>query len=106
LVGVRRWVGPAAGLLAGVVVTLTPVGALMFRFNNPDALLVLLRTAAMYATLRATESGSTRWLMLAGALIGTVFLAKMLQAFVIVPAVLFVYLIAVRPRLLQRVKQL
>jgi len=105
-VGVRRWFGPAAGLLAGAVVMLTPVAALMFRFNNPDALLVLLLTAAMYATLRATESGSTRWLMLAAALIGTGFLAKMLQAFVIVPVVLFVYLIAGRPRLLQRVKQL
>src|SRR5438067_1277131 len=105
-VAVRRWFGPAAGLLAGAVVMLTPAAALMFRFNNPDALLVLLLTAAMYATLRATESGSTRWLMLGAALIGTGFLAKMLQAFVIVPVVVLVYLIAGRPRLLQRIKQL
>src|SRR5438874_270817 len=105
-VAVRRWFGPAAGIVAGAVVALTPVAALMFRFNNPDALLVLLLTAAMYATLRAAESGSTRWLMLAAALIGTGFLAKMLQAFVIVPVVVLVYVIAGRPRLLQRVKQL
>ena len=39
---VRRWFGPAAGLLAGAVMALTPVAVLMFRFNNPDALLVLL----------------------------------------------------------------
>src|SRR5439155_9642185 len=38
---VKRWFGPAAGLLAGAVLALTPVAALMFRFNNPDALLVL-----------------------------------------------------------------
>src|SRR5437899_1811593 len=80
--------------------------ALMFRYNNPDALLVLLLTGAAYATLRATESGSTRWLVLAAALIGTGFLAKMLQAFVIVPVVIVVYLVAGRPRLLQRIKQL
>ena len=43
---VRRWFGPAAGLIAGLVLALTPVAALMFRFNNPDALLVLLMTAA------------------------------------------------------------
>src|SRR5439155_4134664 len=83
-----------------------PVAALMFRFNNPDALLVLLLTAAAYATLRATESGSTRWLVLAAALIGTGFLAKMLQAFLIVPVVILVYLVAGRPRLLQRLMQL
>ncbi len=105
-IAVRRWFGSAAGIIAGAVVTLTPVAALMFRYNNPDALLVLLLTAAAYATLRATESGSTRWLVLAAALIGTGFLAKMLQAFVIVPVVILVYLIAGRPRLLQRIKQL
>jgi len=95
-VAVRRWFGPAAGIIAGAVVTLTPVAALMFRYNNPDALLVLLLTGAAYATLRATESGSTRWLVLAAALIGTGFLAKMLQAFVIVPVVVVVYLVAGR----------
>ena len=41
---VRRWFGPAAGILAGVAVALTPVAALMFRYNNPDALLTLLMT--------------------------------------------------------------
>ena len=39
---VRRWYGPAAGLLAGAVLALTPVATLMFRFNNPDALLLML----------------------------------------------------------------
>ena len=105
-VAVRRWFGPAAGLIAGAVVALTPVAALMFRYNNPDALLVLLLTAGAYATLRAVETGSTRWLLLAAALIGTGFLAKMLQAFLVIPVVVLVYLVLGRPRLLQRVKQL
>jgi 4-amino-4-deoxy-L-arabinose transferase-like glycosyltransferase len=105
-VAVRRWFGPAAGLLAGVVVALTPVAALMFRFNNPDALLVLLLTAATYATLRGVESGRTGWLLLASSLVGTAFLAKMLQAFVIVPVLFGVYLLAGRPRLARRVWQL
>ena len=52
---VRRWFGPAAGLLAGAVLALTPVATLMFRFNNPDALLVLLLTLAAYAVTRAIE---------------------------------------------------
>ena len=43
---VRRWYGPAAGLIAGAVLALTPVATLMFRFNNPDALLVLLLVPA------------------------------------------------------------
>ncbi len=60
---------------------LTPVATLMFRFNNPDALLVLLLTGAAYATIRAVEAGRTRWLLVAGSLIGFGFITKMLQAF-------------------------
>jgi 4-amino-4-deoxy-L-arabinose transferase-like glycosyltransferase len=104
--GVRRWFGASAALLAGAVVAVTPVAALMFRYNNPDALLVLLVTGGAYATLRAVEDGRTRWLVLAATLIGTAFLAKMLQAFLIVPVVAAVYLWAGRPALWQRIKQL
>src|SRR5438132_13736598 len=103
---VRRWFGPGAGLLAGGIMALTPEAALMFRFNNPDALLVLLLTAATYALLRALESGRTGWLLLTSSLIGTAFLAKMLQAFLIVPVLFGVYLLAGRPQLGRRIWQL
>jgi 4-amino-4-deoxy-L-arabinose transferase-like glycosyltransferase len=103
---VRRWFGPAAGLIAGLALALTPVAALMFRFNNPDALLVLLLTAGAYAVVRALENGRSRWLVLAGALVGFAFLTKMAQAFLVVPAFGLVYLWAGPPRLRRRVGQL
>ncbi|HEV8221529.1 MAG TPA: glycosyltransferase family 39 protein [Streptosporangiaceae bacterium] len=105
-VTVKRWFGPAAGLLAGAVLALTPVAALMFRFNNPDALLVLLLTAAAYGVTRAIESGRTRWSVLAGALIGFGFLTKMLQAFLVLPPYALACLVAGPPRLGKRVVQL
>ena len=75
---------PAAGLIAGAVLALTPVAALMFRFNNPDALLVLLLVAAAYALTRALETRRDRaGSLLAGALVGFAFLTKMLQAFLV-----------------------
>ncbi|HMD26441.1 MAG TPA: glycosyltransferase family 39 protein [Streptosporangiaceae bacterium] len=95
---VRRWFGPPAGLIAGLVLALTPVAALMFRFNNPDALLVLLMTAAAYALVRAIENGRTRWLVFCGVLLGFAFLAKMLQAFLVVPGFAIAYLWAGAPR--------
>ena len=91
---VRRSSGTAAGLLAGAVLAATPVAALMFRYDNPDALLTLLLVAAGYATLRAIEAGRVRWLVLAGTLIGFAFLTKMLQAFLVVPALAAVWLLA------------
>ena len=91
---VRRRAGPAAGLIAGAVLALTPVATLMFRYNNPDALLTLLLVLAAYATARALEVASTRWLILAGTAIGVAFLAKMLQGFLVIPAFAAVYLLA------------
>ncbi|MEU4422737.1 glycosyltransferase family 39 protein [Actinoplanes sp. NPDC024001] len=103
---VRRSFGPAAGLLAGAVSALTPVAVLMFRFNNPDALLVLLMVAGAYATLRAVESGGTRWIVLAGVFVGFGFLTKMLQALLVVPAFSLAYLMAGPPKLGKRLWQL
>ncbi|WP_433802042.1 glycosyltransferase family 39 protein [Actinomycetospora sp. CA-084318] len=95
---VRRWSGPVAGLLAGLAFALTPVAVLMFRFDNPDALLCLLLVAAAYATVRsvdaATLRASTWWLVLAAACVGTGFLTKSLQAFLILPALAAVHLVA------------
>ncbi|MGY4895636.1 ArnT family glycosyltransferase [Micromonospora aurantiaca (nom. illeg.)] len=103
---VRRWYGPAAGLLAGAVLALTPVATLMFRFNNPDALLVFLLVAAAYATVRAVETASTRWIVLTGVLVGFGFLTKMLQAFLVIPVFAGVYLLAAPTGLGRRIRQL
>jgi len=103
---VRRTSGPAAGLLAGAVLALTPVAALMFRFNNPDALLVLLLVAAAYCMVRATETASTRWIGLAGCVIGFAFLTKMLQAFLVVPGLAVAFLVAAPVGMWKRIGKL
>ncbi len=93
---VRRNFSARTALLAGGVLAVTPVAALMFRFNNPDALLVLLLTLATYLTLRGIESGRIRWVIWAGVAIGFGFLTKQLQAFLILPVLAGVYLAAAR----------
>jgi len=103
---VRRWFRPGAALIAGLVLATTPVAALMFRYNNPDALLVLLSVLATYAIVRALERGSTWWLVLAASAVGTGFITKMLQAFLIVPALALVFLLFAPPSFWQRVKKL
>jgi len=103
---IRRWYGHRVGLIAGVLMATTPVAALMFRFNNPDALLVLLLTAAAYCVTRALEKASTRWILLAGVAIGFAFLTKMGQALLVVPGFGGAYLIAAPTSLRRRAGQL
>ncbi|WP_101951276.1 glycosyltransferase family 39 protein [Mycobacterium sp. 3519A] len=91
---VTRVCGPGSGLLAGAVLALTPVAALMFRFNNPDAVMVLLMMAAAYCTVRALDKGSAKWLAWAGAALGFAFLAKMLEGLMVAPALAAAYLLA------------
>ncbi|MFB9312823.1 ArnT family glycosyltransferase [Nocardioides plantarum] len=90
---VRRATGsPWAGLLAGFALATTPVAALMFRFNNPDALLTLLMLGAAYASFRAVGSErALRWLLLGGGLLGLAFLTKTLQAFLVLPGFAVTY---------------
>ena len=105
---VRRWAGPVAGLLAGAALALTPAAVLMFRFDNPDALLVLLLVAGAYATVRAIDAvtvrASTWWLVAAGVAVGFGFLTKMGQALLVVPAFGLAYLVAGPPRLRTRLR--
>jgi 4-amino-4-deoxy-L-arabinose transferase-like glycosyltransferase len=91
---VRRVAGSAAGLAAGALLAITPVAVLMFRFDNPDAMLTLLLTASAYATVRALRSAARGqwWLALAGALVGLGFITKMGQALLVVPALAIAYL--------------
>ena len=104
---VRRWSEDAAGLVAGALVTVTPVAALMFRFNNPDALLVFLMTLAGYFVVRAVETergrSALRWLLLAGVALGFAFLTKMLQGLLVLPAFALAYLVAGQSRLWTRI---
>ncbi len=90
---VRRYWGNWAGIASGAVFVVTPVAALMFRFNNPDALLVFLLVAASAAVLRGLEKPADRpgnrqrtaWFALAGLFVGFAFLTKQLQAFLVLP---------------------
>ena len=91
---VRRSFGPVAAVIAGIVMALTPAAVLIFRYNNPDALLTLLLVAGAWALLRAIEHGRLRWVALAATLVGFAFLTKYLQAYLVLPGFALVYLVA------------
>jgi 4-amino-4-deoxy-L-arabinose transferase-like glycosyltransferase len=106
LVSVGAGLANVGGLVAGVALAATPAAALMFRFDNPDALLVLLMTLAGYAVVRALPKASWKWLALAGVALGFAFLTKMLQGLLVLPAFGFVYLLAARTTLPKRLLHL
>ncbi|MEV6650005.1 glycosyltransferase family 39 protein [Streptomyces sp. NPDC051219] len=103
---VRRRFTPAAGLMAVAVFATTPVTALMFRFNNPDALLALLMTVTVYCVLRALEGARTGWLVWAGVAVGFAFLTKTLQAFLILPPLAVLYAVCAPTTVRKRIGQL
>ena len=90
---VRRWCGSAAGLLAALVMAVTPVAVLIFRFDDPDALLTLLLVGGAWALSRGIDTGRSRWLVLAGALVGLGFETKFMQAYLVLPAFALVVLV-------------
>ncbi|GAB3271226.1 glycosyltransferase family 39 protein [Sinomonas notoginsengisoli] len=102
----KRVSGPAAGLVAGATLAATPVAALMFRFNNPDAMLTFCLVLAAYMTVRAIEKAGWPWLVGVGAVLGIAFLTKMLAGLIIVPALGLAYLWAAPTTLRRRIVHL
>ena len=91
---VRRSFGTVAAAIAGTVMALTPAAVLIFRYDNPDALLTLLLVTAAWALLRSLDAGRLRWLALAGTLVGLGFMTKFLQAWLVLPVFALVWTVA------------
>ena len=91
---VRRAFGRGAATLAAIVLAVTPAAALIFRYDNPDALLTFLLVTAAWALGRGLENGRLRWVVLAASLVGLGFLTKYLQAYLVLPAFALVWLVA------------
>ncbi len=90
---VRRAFGVAAGLLAALVMALMPINVATDRNNTIDSLLQLALLLAAWAVLRAAETARLRWLVATAVLLGLGFNIKMLEAYVVVPAFVVVYLV-------------
>ncbi|QII03550.1 phospholipid carrier-dependent glycosyltransferase [Rhodococcoides fascians A21d2] len=107
---VKRVANPTAGLLAGFTLASVPAAALMFDFDNPDALLVLLMTLGGYFVVRSLQTSAGRraavWLAIAGVALGFAFLTKMLQGLLVLPAFGLTYLVAGQAQLRARLLHL
>ncbi len=88
----KRQFGRVAGFVAGLALVLTPITVAISRHNNPDALLALCCTAALWFVVRAFADGRTRWIVLAGVAVGLGFEAKMAAALLVVPAIVAAWL--------------
>jgi len=100
---VRRWAGVVPGLLAAGIFTLTPIAASMFGHSMEDGALTVCLVLAADSYQRAVMEGRLRSLAWAGVWVGIGFQAKMLQAWMILPALAIGYLIAAPVRLPRRV---
>jgi 4-amino-4-deoxy-L-arabinose transferase-like glycosyltransferase len=91
---VRRVAGAGAGLVAAVILAGSPVVILLDRGNISDSLLILLLVLAADAATRAYTTGRLRPLLWAGVLVGFAFQTKMVQAWLVLPALYAAYLLA------------
>ncbi|TLM85958.1 glycosyltransferase family 39 protein [Pseudarthrobacter sp. NamE5] len=103
---IRRGFGPRTALFGAAIYATTPVVVLMSRFNNPEPLMGLLMVASVLFTLKAMESGRLRTFALAGFLLGLAFMAKQVQALLVVPALCTTVLIFTAGRFVHRLRPL
>lgn len=103
---IRRSHPAAPALFGALLYATTPVIVLMSRFNNPEPLMGLLTVTAVYFVVRALEDSRWRWFLLAGAALGLGFMAKQIQAFLVVPALVIAVLLVGAGPVWSRIRQL
>jgi hypothetical protein len=89
---VRRLAGPRAGLLAALVLALSPAVVALDRGNISDSLMILLVVLAADAVAGAVRDGRLWRIVLAGIWVGLAFQAKMVEAWLVLPALAAAYL--------------
>ncbi len=90
---VARPFGKPAGLVAALALAVTPILVAVSRNGTMDTQLIFVLLLAVWAVLKATREQSLPWLLVSVILVGIGFNIKMIQAFVVVPAILIVYLL-------------
>jgi len=103
---VRRHFGVVAGLLAALALALSPISVVTNRNITIDSTLALVLLVGAWAVMRADETGRLRWLLLSAAIVGIGFNVKMLEAYLVVPAYILLYLLAAPISLWKRVGHL
>jgi 4-amino-4-deoxy-L-arabinose transferase-like glycosyltransferase len=103
---VRRLSGALAGIAAAAVLVVSPATVLLNRGNIPDTLMILLLLLAADATVSAILSGRLRSLIVAGILVGLAFQAKMIEAWLVLPALALAYLVGARESMVRRLARL
>ncbi len=103
---VKQHLGELAGLVAALVLTVTPVFLATNRNNTMDGFLVFLLLLAAWAFLEAAATNRLRWLLLGGLLLGLGFETKMLQAFLPLPAFFALYFFGAQARWEAKIRKL
>ncbi|HLJ07577.1 MAG TPA: glycosyltransferase family 39 protein, partial [Acidimicrobiia bacterium] len=91
---VRRLAGPVAGIVAAAVFAVAPANVTLNRGNISDSLMILFAVLAADAVVAAVHSGRWRHLLLGGLWVGLAFQAKMVEAWLILPALALAFLVA------------
>lgn len=103
---VARVFGAWAGVIAALVLAVTPISVAANRNNTMDSQLVFTSLLAAWAASLAMEKGKLRWLLVCAVFVGIGFNIKMLQAFMVLPAFWVAYLIAARTKWYWRIAHL
>jgi 4-amino-4-deoxy-L-arabinose transferase-like glycosyltransferase len=102
---VRRWAGVMPGLVAAGLFALTPIAASMFGHSMEDGALTMCLVLAADSYQRAVMEARLRSLIWSGVWVGLGFQAKMLQAWMVLPALAIGYLVCAPVGLRRRLWQ-
>ncbi len=97
-----RYFQKPAGLTAAFLFAVTPSVVLVSRNSTMDMQLIFWLLLSVWFLMKSIDTGKWRWLLVCGVLVGVGFNVKMLQAYLIVPAIIVTYLIFAKEKFWKR----
>ncbi len=91
---VKRSFGNISALISALTLAITPVFVAVSRNNTIDNILLMTLLLACLALLKAAEKGKVKLLLISFILVGIGFNIKMLEAYLVIPAIYITYLLA------------
>jgi len=103
---VRRMWSTPAGLAAAVAQAVLPIEVLTSRSDTMDGVMMALIVLALLLIVRASESGSSAWLLAGAAALGIAFDVKLLESLVALPGLAVLAYLGLPGRRRRRLLQL
>lgn len=89
---IKRYFGFIAGIMAALILAITPIYVAVSRTNDFQTILILFMLLSIMPAIKAAKTGNIKYLIVSVIIVGIAFNINRLESFIIIPAIYLTYI--------------